>query len=30
MWPSANGGAKPSSDGKGKDDVIDAEFDVKK
>jgi molecular chaperone DnaK len=28
--PSANGGAKPSGDGKGKDDVIDAEFAVKK
>jgi molecular chaperone DnaK len=28
--PSANGGPKPSGDGKGKDDVIDAEFAVKK
>jgi len=28
--PSANGGPKPSGDGKGKDDVIDAEFEVKK
>jgi molecular chaperone DnaK len=28
--PSPDGGAKPGGDGKGKDDVIDAEFEVKK